>query len=82
MSTYTINFSVTVKEVHDAEILTMDFSSPSTNTRPDDADKSKTSGPTLLATASRDRLVHVFDAAKVFSRTLRTLANIYTRIMI
>lgn len=54
--------SASVKEVHDAEILTLDYSSHSTSRAEEDK---KASSRTLLATASRDRLVHVFDATSV-----------------
>ena len=54
---------------HEAEILTMCYSSPVTNT--ESAEKPSL---VLLATAGRDRLVHIFDATDQYRHTL-TLDN-------
>ncbi len=57
-------FSIAYKEVHDAEILTIDYSAHSSAV-PNPDDVAPQNADVLLATASRDRLVHVFNASKV-----------------
>ncbi|KAI9287154.1 WD40-repeat-containing domain protein [Umbelopsis sp. AD052] len=52
---------VTYLEAHDSEILTIDFSTPASNDQ-----------PFLVASASRDRLIHVFDIQKDF-KLLQTM---------
>jgi WD40 repeat protein len=55
------------KEAHDAEILTLDFSNPETpgsklHLQPNFADT-----PHLLASGSRDRLIHIFDLEEKYN---------------
>lgn len=65
LKTLTYLFSIAFKEVHDAEILSLDYSSP-TSTRQEDGVALPNKVDTLLATASRDRLVHIFNASRVY----------------